>query len=145
MTRYAGLDVSDKLTHVCVVDATGAVLSRAGVASDPEVLAHWLKRYARDVERVVLETGPLSTFLYHELVEREIPVTLHSFSAVSVYFRFPLSLCLAEDRRLERGNEGSDEAIHTWAAKLGPAIASKLERKPARPDDIWPLDALTLG
>lgn len=25
---YAGLDVSDKLTHVCVVDATGVVLCK---------------------------------------------------------------------------------------------------------------------
>jgi transposase len=28
MTIYAGLDVSDKTVHVCVVDAEGAVLHR---------------------------------------------------------------------------------------------------------------------
>ncbi len=39
MSIYAGLDVSDKTTHVCVVDAEGAVLRREVLASDPELLA----------------------------------------------------------------------------------------------------------
>ncbi len=33
MTIYAGLDVSDKITHVCVVDAERAVIRRDVVAS----------------------------------------------------------------------------------------------------------------
>lgn len=74
MTIYAGMDVSDKTTHVCVVDADGAVIRRDVVASDPEVLAKWLKRHCPGLVRVVLETGPLSTFLYHGLAERGAPV-----------------------------------------------------------------------
>jgi transposase len=75
MTIYAGLDVSDKATHVCLVDAEGGVVRRDVVASDPDVLAKWLKRHAPGLARVVLETGPLSTFLYHGLAEREVAVT----------------------------------------------------------------------
>lgn len=75
MTIYAGLDVSDKTTHVCVVDGEGAVVRRDVVASDPDVLAKWLKRHCPGLVRVVLETGPLSAFLYHGLEEREVPVT----------------------------------------------------------------------
>jgi transposase len=71
---YAGLDVSDKSTHLCVVDGEGAVVRRDVVASDPDVLAKWLKRHVPDLSRVVLETGPLSTFLYHGLVERDVAV-----------------------------------------------------------------------
>ncbi len=74
MGIYAGLDVSDKVTHVCVVDADGVVVRRDVVASDPDVLAKWLGRHCRDLVRVVLETGPLSTFLYHGLIERAVPV-----------------------------------------------------------------------
>lgn len=74
MTIYAGLDVSDKQTHICVVTSEGAVIRRDVVASDPDVLARWLKRHCADLVRVVLETGPLSTFLYHGLVERKVPV-----------------------------------------------------------------------
>lgn len=73
MTIYAGLDVSDKTTHICVVDADGAVLRRDVVASDPDVLAKWLNKHCPGLVRVVLETGPLSTFLYHGLVERGVP------------------------------------------------------------------------
>jgi transposase len=74
MTIYAGLDVSDKTVHVCVVDAEGAVLHRDVVATDPDVLAKWLRKRCPGLVRVVLETGPLSTYLYHGLVERKIPV-----------------------------------------------------------------------
>lgn len=74
MTIYAGLDVSDKTTHLCVVDADGVVLKRDVVASDPDVIAKWLGKHCPSLIRVVLETGPLSTFLYHGLIERSIPV-----------------------------------------------------------------------
>lgn len=73
MTIYAGLDVSDKTTHVCVVDGDGLAIRRDVVASDPDVLARWLKRHCPGLVRVVLETGPLSAFLYHGLVERNVP------------------------------------------------------------------------
>jgi transposase len=74
MGIFAGLDVSDKTTHVCVVDGEGAVLRRDVVATDPDVLAKWLRKHCAGLVRVVLETGPLSTFLYHGLVERGVPV-----------------------------------------------------------------------
>lgn len=74
MAIYAGLDVSDKTTHVCVVDAEGAVLRREVLASDPDIIAKWLARYCPDLVRVVLETGPLSAFLYHGMVARNVPV-----------------------------------------------------------------------
>jgi transposase len=74
MSIYAGLDVSDKTTHICAVDAEGTVLRRDVVASDPGVLAKWLNRHCAGVIRVVLETGPLATFLYHGLAEQGVPV-----------------------------------------------------------------------
>ena len=74
MTIYAGLDVSDMQTHICVVDGEGAVLRRDVAASDPEVLAKWLKKHCAGLVRVVLETGPLSAFLDHGLVERAVPM-----------------------------------------------------------------------
>jgi len=74
MAIFAGLDVSDKTTHVCVVDADGAVLKRDVVASDPDLLTKWLGKHFPGLIRIVLETGPSSTFLYHGLVERGIPI-----------------------------------------------------------------------
>lgn len=71
---YAGLDISDKSTHVCVVDSSGAVVWSGACATDPDVIARTLKARAAGLVRVVLETGPLSAFLYHGLVERGAPV-----------------------------------------------------------------------
>jgi len=70
---YAGLDVSDKTTHVCVVDVDGKVLWRGECATDPMALAATLTKHCRGVVRVVLETGALSSFLYHGLIERGVP------------------------------------------------------------------------
>ena len=74
MSFYAGLDVSDKSTHICVVDEAGAIAWRGVCATDPQVLAETLGKHCPDVTRVVLETGALSAFLYHGLVERGVPV-----------------------------------------------------------------------
>ena len=75
MAIFAGLDVSDKTTHLCVVDGEGAIAWRGVCATDPDAIAKTLERHGRGVTRVVLETGALSTFLYHGLVERDVPVT----------------------------------------------------------------------
>jgi len=72
MSIYAGLDVSDKTTHICVVDVEDKLLRRDVVASDPDVLAKWLNRHCTDLVRVGLETETLSKFLYHGLVERGV-------------------------------------------------------------------------
>ena len=45
MAIYAGLDVSDKSTHVCVVDDAGVVVWRGACATDPAVLAKTLGRH----------------------------------------------------------------------------------------------------
>ena len=74
MSHYAGLDVSDKCTHVCAVDESGAIALRGVCASHPEVLARTLRKHCPDVDRVVLETGSLPAFLYHGLAERRVPV-----------------------------------------------------------------------
>jgi len=70
---YAGLDVSDKATHICVVDEAGAIAWRGVCATDPQALTDTLLRRCPDVVRVVLETGALSAFLYHGLIERGVP------------------------------------------------------------------------
>jgi len=75
MAIHAGLDVSDKSTHICLVDGGGAIAWRGVCATDPEVIAKTLDRHAGALGQVVLETGPLSAFLYHGLVERGVAVT----------------------------------------------------------------------
>jgi transposase len=70
---YCGLDVSDKSTHLCVVDGEGKVIWRGVCATDPAAIAATLAKRCPGVARVILETGPLSAFLYHGLTERNVP------------------------------------------------------------------------
>jgi transposase len=70
---YAGLDVSDKSTQVCVVDGAGKEVWAGVCATDPDAIARTLKRRAAGLGRVILETGGLSAFLYHGLIERSVP------------------------------------------------------------------------
>jgi transposase len=71
---YAGLDISDKSTQVCVVDGSGKEVWAGVCATDPDAIARTLKARAPGLGRVILETGALSAFLYHGLIERGVPV-----------------------------------------------------------------------
>ena len=54
MRYYVGLDVSLKMTHVCIVDANGAKVREAVVATEPAALVEFLKPYRRSCVRVGL-------------------------------------------------------------------------------------------
>jgi transposase len=74
MQHFAGLDVSVKETSICIVDATGTVGREVKVASEPEALLRVLKDPAYRFERIGLEAGPLSQWLWSALAEAELPV-----------------------------------------------------------------------
>lgn len=69
MKHYAGLDVSVKETSVCIVDEAGKVCREVKVASYPEDLVRVLQDPAWQLERIGLEAGPLSQWLFSGLVE----------------------------------------------------------------------------
>ena len=69
MTVYAGLDVSLKQTHVCIVEGSGAVVWRGRSASRVEALVSVLRDRAPGLGRLGLETGSLSPYLVHGLRE----------------------------------------------------------------------------
>ena len=74
MEHYVGLDVSLKLTSICIVDRTGKVEREGVVASDPEAIATFIKLHAPHVVRIGLETGATSTWLWTELNRIGLPV-----------------------------------------------------------------------
>ena len=74
MEHYAGLDVSLKLTSICIVDRTGKVEREGVVASDPEAIATFIKLHAPHVVRIGLESGATSTWLWTELNKIGLPV-----------------------------------------------------------------------
>ncbi len=74
METYVGLDVSLELTAICIVDKTGSVIREGTVMSDPEQINQFLLSHASSVQRVGLEAGPTSTWLWRELQEYGLPV-----------------------------------------------------------------------
>jgi transposase len=69
MEHFAGLDVSVKLTSLCIVDDAGRIIREAKVESDPDALVQVLKNGAYHFKRIGLEAGPLSQWLFSALAE----------------------------------------------------------------------------
>lgn len=74
MEHYVGLDVSLRLTAICIVDRTGKIEREGVVASNPEAIAAFVKAHAPQVVRIGLETGATSTWLWTELNKMGLPV-----------------------------------------------------------------------
>jgi transposase len=75
MTRFVGLDVSQKLTSICVVDEAGHRLWRGQCATNPDQIERAVRGHAGADAHVGIETGPMTPWLVHELRGREIDVT----------------------------------------------------------------------
>jgi len=69
MEVFIGFDISLQSTHVCVVDGQGNIVREGVAASDIDALESWLRNNSKDwsIQRVVFETGQLSTHFYHGL------------------------------------------------------------------------------
>jgi transposase len=76
MDHYAGIDVSLECSSVCVVAANGKILREAKVASEPEALIAWFASLGFGLERIGLEAGPLSQWLFAAMREAGLAVEL---------------------------------------------------------------------
>jgi transposase len=74
MQYYIGLDVSMKVTSICVVDKTRRVVKEGRIISEPETIGTWLLGMGLDFELVGLEAGSLAPALYDGLREQELSV-----------------------------------------------------------------------
>lgn len=74
MAQFVGLDVSQKLTAICVVDDTGRRLWRGQCATDPEQIARVVRKRAGEDCKTGVETGPMTPWLVHELRGRGLDV-----------------------------------------------------------------------
>lgn len=100
MNHYAGIDVSLECSSVCVVDASGKIVREAKVASEPEALIAWFGSLGFALERIGLEAGPLSQWLYAALRAAGLAVELLETRHVRDAFK---AMPVKSDRNDARG------------------------------------------
>src|ERR1700724_2189544 len=100
MEHYAGIDVSLECSSACVVEANGKILREAKVASEPEALIAWFRSSGFDLERIGLEAGPLSQWLFAGLKAAGLAVELLETRHVRNAFK---TMPVKTDRKDARG------------------------------------------
>ncbi len=103
MERYVGMDVSLKETSICVVDGNGRIVCEGTVISEPSAIAEFIKAKAAGARRIGLETGPTTTWLWHEL--RSLAAGPSSSSAALPFGALPDHSSLL-GRPVEQGRGG---------------------------------------
>ncbi len=100
MNHYAGIDVSLECSSVCVVDGSGKIVREAKVASEPEALIAWFVSLGFGLERIGLEAGPLSQWLFAGMKRAGLAVELLETRHVRDAFK---AMPVKSDRNDARG------------------------------------------
>lgn len=74
MEQFVGLDVSQDITHVCVIGSDGKIVWQGTCPSTPEGISNAVRARASNAIRIGLESGPLSTWHWHALKAEGFPV-----------------------------------------------------------------------
>lgn len=100
MNYYAGIDVSLECSSAAVVDASGKIVREGKVASEPAALIGWFEALGLRMERVGLEAGPQSQWLYAAMKEAGLAVELLETRHVRNAFK---TMAVKTDRKDARG------------------------------------------
>src|SRR5690349_17831320 len=71
---FAGLDVADKTTAICILDTKGKLILETSAATTPLAITTALKPYKRMLSKVGQESGTKSAWLHTELLKRRFPM-----------------------------------------------------------------------
>jgi transposase len=83
-----------------VVDAEGRIIREAKVLSEPEALIAWFAAHGAPLERIGLEAGPLSQWLYAAMRQAGLPVELLETRHVRAAFK---TMPVKTDKKDARG------------------------------------------
>ena len=100
MKHYAGIDVSLECSSICVVDGDGKIVREGKVASEPGALVCWFVGLGFAIERIGLEAGPLSQWLYAAMKQAGLAMELLETRHVRDAFK---AMPVKSDRNDARG------------------------------------------
>jgi len=88
MDQFVGLDVSQEVTHICVINSKGGMVWQGQCASTPDGIAETIRTRAPSAARIGMESGALSTWHWHALKAMALPVVCvdarHAKAALSM-------------------------------------------------------------
>lgn len=76
MTYFVGIDVSMEESSICIIHKDGDEIDEGRVPTNPESIAEFLSDYADEDVRLAIETGPISSWLWHELTALGFQITV---------------------------------------------------------------------
>jgi transposase len=76
MQFFVGIDVSLDSSNICVIDERGVIIKEGKVASDPAVIARFIRHKGRKIEHVGLEAGALAQWFHAGLSDEGFRVTV---------------------------------------------------------------------
>lgn len=74
MELYVGLDISQSMTHLCVVDSKGKRIWEGKCRTVAEEITKTIRDKAPDTQLIGMESGALSPYLWHQLTAMGLPV-----------------------------------------------------------------------
>jgi transposase len=118
MSEYVGLDVSMEETAVCVIDADGAVVAEAKVATAPAAIAAYLAPWVDTVAKVGLEAGGLTPWLHAGLRACGLPAICIETRRMKAYAKAsPVKTDRRDARLIARAmRAGLYRAVHVKSA-----------------------------
>jgi len=99
MKYYAGLDISMEATAICIVDQEGQVIHETMTASNPELIATYLKNTELEIDRVGLESGSITRWLTLALRNEGINAIAIDARKMSGLLKFNINKNDANDAR----------------------------------------------
>jgi len=99
MRYFAGLDISDATTNICIVDELGTVVHEIIAETKPESIVSKLKSLNIPIEQVGMETGAKSNWLWHVL-NRSYPTTCYDALKTSQLISLKINKTDKNDARI---------------------------------------------
>lgn len=74
MNMHVGLDISQRTTSICIIDATGQRAWQGSAPTEPGAIVQALREHGASGARVGMETGPLAVWLYHAIRQQGVNI-----------------------------------------------------------------------
>jgi transposase len=88
MEQFVGLDISQAMTHLCVVDGKGKKVWQGKCLTKPDAIAKTIRDKSPSATLIGMESGALSPWLWHALKDTGLPVVCvdarHAHGALSM-------------------------------------------------------------